>query len=577
MAQLENKIRNQSIVQLVLAVALLVLVNVLANSRIGGFSLYGAVDLTEDKIYSLTPNTKQQLADLEDPIFIRIMLDGSLPLEYERLKEKAEELMIEFEDLNPNLEWEFADPLSGGTVEEIQQRQRDLQENFGITPVTTMAQENAAQVTRSAVYPYALVYYGERTMPVSFLSSRMPGISDRARLNRAENLLEYNFSRAIENITNNDKELIGFTRSNGELPGPKFVDFYRTLAADYQPTPVYLDSFAVLPQEIKVLIVAKPTIPFTDYQKFKLDQYVMNGGKILWAIDAVGMDYDSLQGRNEFYPQPRELGLDDLFFKYGVRMGPVLGLDLVNTSIGVFAGSGTGSNKIQMVPFPYHVKALAVADHPIVKNLDPIDLRFPTVLEPVNDDPDVSRTVLLHSSDRSRRKRLPAPIDLDASKYSIDLERFNESRLPFAYLLEGKFSSPYANRLSRDNEQVLRDNGMNFRAKSDDNRMIIISDGDIIANRVKPDGSYDYLGYNPWDKFTYANKSFLVNAIEYLINPEGVVSARSKSIPLRLLSETKVYESANKWRVINIVVPLVLLGVFGIVFNYVRRRRYATK
>lgn len=575
MAQLEQKNRNQSIVQFVLAVALLVLINVLANSRIGSLPLYGAVDLTEDKIYSLTDNTIEQLESIEEPIFIRILLGGELPLEYQLLKNKTEELMLEFEDLNPDLEWEFADPLSGGTPEDIQQRQKDLQETFGIVPVTVLAQENAGQRSASYVYPYAIIYYGERTRPVSFLSGGLPNVSEARLLNRAENLLEYNFSRAIGSITNNNKPLIGFTVGNGELPGPKFVDIYRTLAEDYQPTPVYLDSFVSLPQDIEVLIVAKPTVPFSDFAAFKLDQYIMNGGKVLWAIDAVGMDYDSLQGRNEFYPQPRDLGLDDLFFKYGLRLGPVLGLDLVSTNIAIVTGQEASGPKITNVPFPYHVKAIPVADHPIVKNLDPVDLRFPTVIESVGDDPDVQKTVLLQSSDRARRKRLPAPIDLDASKYSIDLDRFNEAGLPFAYLMEGSFTSPYANRLSRENEANLRQEGLTFKGKSAPTRMIVISDGDILANSLKRNGTYNLLGYNVWEKVTYANKPFMINAIEYLINPDGVVSARNKNFKLRLLNEAKTVESATTWRVINIVLPLVLLGIFGFIFNFVRRWKYA--
>jgi len=290
MAQLEKKHFRQSLLQFLLAAALLVLVNVLANSRLGDLPLYGALDLTEDKLYSLTDNTVEQLEAIEDPIFVRVLLDGDLPLEYQLLKNKVEELMLEFQDINPNLEWEFANPLAGGSPEDIQQRQRDLQETFNI---------------------------------VSFLTGRLPGISEATRLNQAENLLEYNLSRGIQSITSNDKPLVGFTRGNGELPGPNFIDIYRTLAEDYTPTPVYLDSFATIPQDIAVLIVAKPTEPFSDFDAFKLDQYVMNGGKIIWALDAVAMDYDSLQGRNEYYPQPRELGLDNLLFKYGVRLGPV--------------------------------------------------------------------------------------------------------------------------------------------------------------------------------------------------------------------------------------------------------------
>ena len=576
MAQLERKHRNQSILQFVLAVALLILVNVLANSRIGGLPLYGAVDLTEDKIYSLTDNTVEQVRAIEEPVFIRVLLTGNLPLEYEILRSRVEELLLELSDLNPKIEWEFADPLAGNNPEEIQQRQRDLQETFGIVPATVLAQENAAQRSASYVYPFAIMYYGERTRAVSFLEGKVPGISDAQRLNRAENLLEYNFSRALTNITSNDKPLVGFTLSNGELPGPKFVDLYRTLAEDYQPTPVYLDSLVALPQDIEVLIVAKPTEPFDDFDAFKLDQYVMNGGRIIWAIDAVGMDYDSLQGRNEFYPQPRELGLDELFFKYGVRLGPVLGLDLVSTPIAIVTGQTANGPQITNVPFPYHVKAVPVADHPIVKNLDPIDLRFPTVIEPVNDDPAIRKTVLLESSDRARRKRLPSPVDLDASKYSIDLERFDEAGLPFAYLLEGTFTSPYANRLSRENEQRLREGGLEFRAESVPTRMIVVSDGDILANSInRADGSYRPLGYNPWEKITYANKPFMVNAIEYLLNPAGVVAARNKNYRLRLLDEAEVIESANFWRILNIGLPLLLLALFGLLFNFIRKRRYA--
>lgn len=576
MVQLERKNRNQSIVQFVLAVALLIIINVLANARVGGFQLYGALDLTEDGLYTLTDNTVRQLKSIEDPIFIRVLLAGDMPQEYQLLRDQVEELMLEFEDLAPNLEWEFADPLGEGNTQEIQQRQRELQETFGFTPVTVLAQQSAAQRSASYVYPYAIVYYGERTRPVFFLTGRLPGVSETRRLNQAENLLEYNFSRAITSITKNDKPLVGFTVGNGELPGPNFVDIYRTLAEDYEPSPVYLDSFATIPQDIEVLVIAKPTEAFTDFEAFKLDQYVMNGGKILFALDAVAMDYDSLQGRNEYYPQPRELGLDDLLFKYGVRLGPVLGLDLISTQITLVTGQDANGPKLQNVPFPYHVKAVPVADHPIVKNLDPVDLRFPTVIEPVNDDPDVERTVLLQSSDRARRKRLPAPIDLDASKYSVDVERFNEAGLPFAYLLEGSFSSLYANRLSRENERALRRQGLAFRGKSVPTRMIVISDGDVLANSVQANSnSYRPLGYNRWDKMIYANKPFILNAIEYLIDPDGVVAARGKDVKLRLLDREEALASTTKWRVVNVVLPLLLLGLFGLVFNGLRRRRYA--
>lgn len=575
MAQLERKHRNQSLIQFALALALLVIINVLANARIGGTPLYGALDLTEDKRFTLTDNTVEQLRSLEEPLFVRVLLTGELPPDYQRLAEKAEEMLVDFSGNNALLEYEFADPLAGNK-EQREERQRNLAEE-GILPVTVYTAASAAERSSTVVYPYAIFYYGSRTRIVPFLTPALPSIPEVRRLNQAESLLEYNFSRAIGGLTSNDKPLIGFTIGNGELPAIETADLVSTLREDYELGPVHLDSFATLSTDIKLLVVAKPTIPFTDFQAFKLDQYVMNGGKILWAIDAVAMDYDSLQGRNEFYPVGRELGLDDLFFKYGLRLPPVLALDLASTKIGIVTGRSAAGPTVQMTPFPYHVMAIPQGNHPIIKNLDPVDLRFPTVIESVNDDPEIKKTVLLQTSNRSRRKRLPAPIDLDAQKYSLDLDRFDEAGLPLAYLLEGKFKSPYANRLTRANEESLRAAGVSFQAVSAPTSMVVIADGDVLANPVRNVTEVLPLGLNRWEKFQYANKPFMLNAIEYLLNPDGVIAARGKEVRLRLLDQEAARGDAGYWRVLNIGAPLLLLAIFGLVFNWLRRRKYARR
>ena len=576
MPSLERKHRNQSLIQLGLAVALLILVNILANARIGGTALYGSLDLTEDKRFTLTDNTIEQLEALDNALTIRVLLAGSLPANYERLQEKVEDLLLDFEGYTNTIEWEYSDPLSGD-VEIVRERQKQLQEDYGIVPVTVFSSTTAAERSLNAVYPYAVLTYGARQRVVPFLAPALPGMSEERRINQAESLLEYNFSRAIEGLTSNDKPLIGFTVGHGELPGINTIDLVRALREDYDLGPVDLDSFAMISPDIELLIVAKPTQPFSDFDAFKLDQYVMHGGKVLWAIDAAAMDLDSLQGRNEFYPQPRDLGLDDLFFRYGFRLPPVLALDLTNTRISMVTSRGADGPNIQLVPYPYHVKAVPQGNHPIVKNLDPLDLRFPTVLEAVNDNNAVKRTTLLRTSPRSRRQRLPSPIDLDAQKYSIDLDRFNEDGLPLAYLLEGTFSSPYANRLNREYEADLRAGGIDFRATSPPTRMIVVADGDVLANERGTRDPYLPLGYNKFEKFQYANKTFMLNAIEYLLDPDGVIGARGKEVQLRLTDKEAAVANATSWRLLNIGLPLLLLAVFGLVFNYVRRRRYATK
>ena len=339
MPQLEQKQRRQSLIQFGLAIALLIFINILANARVAGTALYGALDLTEDKRFTLTDNTAEQLENLEERLTIRILLTGKLPANYERLKEKVSDLLLDFSSYTGNIEWEFSDPLSGDT-EIVRERQKQLQEDFGIVPVTVFSSTAASERSLNAVYPYAVLTYGSRQRVVPFLSPALPGMSEVRRINQAESLLEYNFSRAIEGLTNDDKPLIGFTIGHGELPGINTIDLVRSLREDFNLGPVDLDSFALIPADIKLLIVAKPTIPFTDFEAFKLDQYVMNGGKVLWAVDAVTMDLDSLQGRNEYYPQARDIGLDNLFFKYGFRLPPVLALDLSSTKISMVTSSG---------------------------------------------------------------------------------------------------------------------------------------------------------------------------------------------------------------------------------------------
>ncbi|WP_168797417.1 gliding motility-associated ABC transporter substrate-binding protein GldG [Neolewinella litorea] len=573
MPTLEQKHRLQSIIQLVLAVALLVVINVLANARLGGMRLYGAIDLTEDKRFTLTESTREQLSALPEPVYVRILLEGDLPASYQRLRTAVAETLEDFTAYTDRLEYEFVDPLVGDP-EEVRQRQEDMLKD-GIVPMTDY-QQSAGERTTRAIYPYALIYYGDRQRIVPLLETARPDVAIEQQLNQAESLLEYNFTSAIESLTDDDKPVIGFTLGNGELGALQFADLVAELRKDYEVGPVYLDSFATLPADIDLLIIAKPTVPFTDFQAFKLDQYVMNGGKVIWAIDAVAMDYDSLRATGEAYPESRTTGLEDLFFKYGFRLGNQLVLDLVNTPIPIATNQGQSGPKFTLVPFPYHVLALPEADNPIVQNIDAVDMRYPTLIELVGDNDRVRETVLLASSDRSRRQRLPSPIDLDAQKFSVDLDRFNEEDLPLAVLLEGTFESPYANRLSRDNEQLLRSSGLDYRAESVPTGMIVISDGDVLANSVNSRGEVGYLGVNPFTKIPYANKTFMLNAVEYLLNPDGVITSRGKQVKLRLLDREEAVARAGYWRAINLFLPLIALALFGWVFNYLRRRRYTT-
>lgn len=575
MANIEARNKRRSLLQFGLVIALLILVNVLANARIGGRSLYETFDLTEDRRFTLTDYTVGQVEELDEVLFARILLDGDLPAEYQRLQDAVRNLLEDLRSRNDLVEFEFSDPLVGDP-DDVRQRQQNLAEEEGIVPVP-LVNQSANQREVKAIYPYAIIYHKGRQAIVNLLETETPGIPTDVILNKANALLEYKFSSAIERLTDFRRPLIAFSTGHGELPPIRTADLEQTLRERYEVGRLDLDSVVAIPQEIKAFIVAKPTRPFDARDAFKLDQYVMNGGKIFWAIDPIMMSLDSLRGRNEFYPNPNDLGeVEDLFFRYGFRLNQNLVLDLFNTRIPIQVGTAGGQPRIEKFPYPYHVLSLPGGKHPIVKSLDPIDLRFPSSIDlSVGGAEGIEKTVLLTSSDRARIQRLPSAIDLDVQKYSLDLERFDESGLVMGALLEGTFNSPFANRLSTENLDLLRQIGQDYQASVADNRMVIVADGDLFSSSITRDGNVRPLGYNAFEDYQFDNKTFVLNALEYLINDEGVIAARGKEVKLRLLDRDLAREEAGIWRVVNIGLPLLFLVLFGVAYHFIRRRRYA--
>ncbi|CAH1000458.1 hypothetical protein LEM8419_01611 [Neolewinella maritima] len=568
----ERLYRQQALFRFGVGLAVLIVLNVLAHSRLGDTRLYTAFDLTGDQRYTLSDYTRQVLTDLDQPVYVRILLEGDLPAPYQRLRTAVQEKLEDFGGYTDYLEVEFADPLLG-TPEEVRQRQEAMAED-DIVPITDY-QQSAGERSARAIYPYALIYTETQQRIVPLLEATRPDVALDQQLNQAENLLEYNISRAIAGMTSASKYTIGFTRGNGELPPAQFADLVSELRKDYEVGPVYLDSLPLIPERVDLLIVAKPTVPFSAEAAFQLDQYIMHGGRVIWAIDAVAMDYDSLRATGEAFPLARPTGLDDLFFRYGFRLSSQLVLDLANSPIPIETSQGPSGPRFALVPFPYHVTALPATDHPIVQNIDAVDLRYPTLIEPTGSDTGLTSTTLLASSDNGRRQQLPSGIDLDAQKFSVELDRFNEADLPLALLLEGSFTSPYANRMSSSFTDLLERGGQDYRATSPPTAMLVVSDGDVLANSVSSRGEVGTLGVNPFSRIPYANKAFMLNAIAYLLEPGGVISSRNKDVRLRLLDQNRALAEAGYWRILNIAVPLLLLALFGLLFTYLRRRRYA--
>ena len=559
----------QSLVNLGLLIGILVFVNILGNY------FYNHIDLTEDKRFTLTQPTKKLLSELDEVVYVKVLLDGKFPAGFKRLKSAVREMLEDFRGESPYIEYDFENP-SLGTVDEINKRREEFAKD-GINP-TNLRVKDVDGTNELIIYPWAVFHYKGRMIPINMLESEIIGMSSEEVLNNSIGLLEYKFANAIQKLQIVRKPAIVFTKGHGELAAEQTADLVTTLLPYYNFGPLFLDSTYQINPEIGLVIVAKPRAPFSERDKFLLDQYVMNGGKVMWLIDKLGVSLDSLRGRADFGPSPQNLQLEDQLFKYGVRIQPNLVLDFECTRIPLISGQLGSGNQYDLFPWYYHPLVAPVSDHPVVKSLDRLNLFFPSTIDTIRTKTAVKKTILLSSSERTLVKIPPvARVNFEMSRYDADPAKFIKGPQPFAVLLEGEFPSLFENRVSEGMMDGLRQNNQEYKSKSVDTKMLVVSDGDIIKNyydakteNVSP------LGFNPFERHVFgANKDFLINAIEYLLDDKGVIEARTKDVKLRLLDMAKASQEGTKWRLINIALPLLFLFLFGFLFNYFRKKRFA--
>ncbi len=558
-------------VRILLGVGLLILINVLGNLRLGEQPFYFKLDLTEEKRYSLTDPTRELLREIDRNILVQVLLEGDLPPSFRRLQEATRDMLVQFRSENSRIDYTFLDP-NEGTVEEKNERRENLRE-YGINPVT-LSEVEADSRSEKQIFPYAVVRYQGRIVAVNLLENNNPGINPEIPLNNSIILLEYKLANAIQKAQFEEQPTVAFTTGHQELEPVETFGLERGLRQYYNTGRIILDSVSFIPEAISVLIVAKPQQPFSEPEKFKIDQYIMHGGKVIWLLDPAAVTLDSLQTRAEFLPRPYELNLDDLIFRYGVRIEPNLVLDLQCSRIPLATGVVGNQAQLELFPYPYHIVSVPTSSHPVVKNLDPVNFYFAGQLDTaIRTKPALSKRVLLESSDNSLIQSLPRSLSFEFLRYGLDPQKFNQPGQPLAVLLEGTFSSLYANRplptRNTPSEQA-------FVEQSPPNAMLVVADGDVAKNPINPrEQRPEPLGYNSFERFTFANQDFLVNAIEYMVDPNGVIEARNKEIKLRLLDKARTSSEARFWQVFNIGVPLALLLIFGLVYNWIRRRRFA--
>lgn len=550
---------------------ILLFLNILGNARVGNTAWYGYLDLTADKRFTLTKGTRTLLRDLDDVLYVKILLGGEFPSGFKRLQTACRDMLEDFRSESGYVEFDFEDPFAG-SVKDINNRIETYRKQ-GMQPIS-LRMPGQSESTTKAVLPYALVFYKGRSLSVNLMEGG-PGVTEET-LNKAVRFLEYKLANAARQIQKAEKPAIVFTAGHGELTAYETADWERSLREFYNTGRLILDSVPSIDPRISVLVVAKPQSAFSDKDKFKIDQYVMQGGKLLWLLDAVKVDLDSLNGRKEYMPEPYNLELDDLLFRYGIRIQQNLVLDMQCTGIELVTGKVDNEPQLQLFEYPYHIVVTPNSEHPMVKNLGPVNLLYPSALDTtVRTKTNLKKTVVLASTARSRYQLLPLRMDFDFLRYPLDAEKFDKGAQPLAMLLEGVFPSMYENRLSQEMQRGLKEMGTPYRAQSPENRMLVVADGDVAKNAFNArTGEVIPLGFNRFARYQFDNKDFLLNAVEYLLDNQGVVAARGKNIDLRLLDTTRAKTESGKWRLLNIGLPLFVLAVFGLLYQWLRQRRF---
>lgn len=561
-----KSLKYQALFRFIIVALLLLLLNII------GSMFYARFDLTKEERYSLATATKQLLNGLDDVVYVKIYLEGDFPAGFKRLRNSAKEMLDEFKAYSGNnIEYVFINP-SLGSAEERNAMYKELS-GKGLLP-TNLQVKGEEAYSQKIIFPGAIFTYQGRELPVQLLENQI-GFGPQQVLNNSVELLEYKFANSIKKLTQKNRPRILFTRGQGELPDKHIADFVQTLQGlQYSVDTINLTQ-TLIPQTADVLIVAKPTLPFREQEKFKIDQFIMNGGSVLWLVDAMDAEMDSLQGKPVFFSQPRTLNLEDQLFKYGVRLNYDLVQDLQCNRIPLVVGMMGDQPQTEMFPWYYYPLVVSNSEHAIVRNLDAVAFRFTGTMDLVGkDSAGISKTPLLRTSQYSKALLSPVRLHFSMLQEPPDQNSFQQKNLLLGALLEGKFESVFKNRPTRTFLQMLDSLGQPFQEQSVFSKMIVIADGDVIKNDVSKSGAIYPLGFYNYTEQTFANKDFLLNCIEYLVDDIKLIETRNKEVRLRLLDTTKVKAETAKWQLINVAVPLTVIVLFGILFNWVRKRRY---
>ena len=569
------KNRNKDIIQLISIFIIIMLINII------GSMVYHRFDLTKEGRYSLSKASKKLLSEIDDYIYIEVYLEGDFPAGIERLSLETKQILSEFKTQNDFIQFTFINPTESKDDKTRNEILKQLYEK-GINP-TNLQVKNGDSYTEKIIIPGAIVKFGTNEIAVQLLKNQIASSPDQ-NLEQSIRELEYEFTNAIRQLRSSLKPSIAFLKGHGELDGIDIKDLRNSLTQQYSVDEIDLREFEVdslgkpnLKKKLrdlklkKLLLIAKPKSTFENLDKYFIDQYIMNGGKVIWMLDATNADMDSLSNKGSFIASTiRDMNLGEQLFKYGVRINNNLVEDISSSKIPVPVSFVNDIPQWELVPWRYFPVSIPTLNHPITNNLNAVKFDFVSSIDTINTNTKITKTVLLHTSPYSRLVNTPYEISLQKALEQPTQNDFNIQQAPIAVLLEGTFESLFKNRINK------LSNELPFIKSSKPNRMLVISDGDIAQNQISR-GAALPLGYDNYEKRQYGNKDFILNAIDYLLEEDALIAVRTRELKMRLLDTQKINLERSFWQIINLIIPITLVIISGIFKQYARKKKYSNE
>lgn len=540
--------------------AILPLVIILAYSGI-------RLDLTKEKRYTLSDSTIKVLESVKKPLTVEVYLEGDFPASFKQLQSETKFMLEEFRKINPKIDFKFIDPIKT-------KMSQDTLMAMGMQP-SILPDVKDGKISQITLFPYAVIKHGNDGVSIP-LVVQQAGIDADQQLTRSIEGLEYNLVSNIKNIAADKRKKVGILVNHDELNPDEFQGFVQLAMENYDAGPVIpknqtelsLEDVPLLKQ-MSALVIAKPRKAFTDNEKVILDQYIMNGGKTLWMIDAVNAEMDTLTRAKKVMPFPVDINMTDFFFNYGIRINPALVKDVKKFALlRLVTGEVSGNPQYTSLPWPYYPLGIAEDNNPVTKNINPVKFEFPTSIDTLGGRKNIRTKVLFESSERTLLKQVPNYVDLKEIASVDSLGQMEKPSTPkiFAVALEGKFNSAYASRIERKLYP-------GFKTSSPENKMIVIADGDVGRNKVIK-GKPLPLGVDLLTNEQFGNEQFLRNALDYLLDDSNLMELRNRNIEERLLDRQRITEEKSNWQWLNLLLPLMIIGLIGGLFFWLRKKKF---